>query len=355
MLRQIARLTRNVPSAGPRSLAVAVYADAGDVTVGAKESGTEGVACVDDAARALELYCDLWDATRLPWTHRWCEGLLDFILSMQDDDGRWVNFILDWDGTPNRTGRTSVPGGGFWQSRALLAVARASRSLPDERIATALSIGLPHIVGATEVASDVRALQALTALTLLDSGSADDRWDDLLTTWSDEIASCRIDGMLMNATAERGSPHLWGHIQEGVLAEIGARLGRSALIETACTSADRIFPGVIATGFDLPRTQPYDVSSAVFSLSRLAAVTGRAGYSQLAAEAREWFDGRNPARLSVYDRVSGRVADGLDGSRISPRSGAEANIVAAQALFAEATEMALMLPLADALPAGTVV
>jgi len=53
---------------------------------------------------------------------RWCEGLLDFILHMQEPDGRWVNFILDWDGTPNRTGRTSVAGGGFWQSRALVAL-----------------------------------------------------------------------------------------------------------------------------------------------------------------------------------------------------------------------------------------
>jgi hypothetical protein len=352
VLRQIARLTRNVPSAGPRSLAVAVYADAGDVTVGARESGTEGVACVDDAARALELYCDLWDATRLPWALRWCEGLLDFILSMQDADGRWVNFILDWDGTPNRTGRTSVAGGGFWQSRALLAVARASRSLTDERIRTALSIGLPHIVDATNVAPDVRALQALTALTLLEGGSRDDRWDDLLTAWSDEIVSCHIDGTLMNATAERGQPHLWGHIQEGVLAEIGARLGRSELIETACTSADRIFPGVIATSFDLSRTQPYDVSSAVFSLSRLAEVTGRAGYAQLAAEARRWFDGRNPARLPVYDRASGRVADGLDGAAVNAHSGAEANIVAAQALFSDATALALLLPLAEALPAS---
>jgi hypothetical protein len=351
VLRQIAGLTRNVPSAGPRSLAVAVYADAGDVTVGAKESGTEGVACVDDAARALDLYCDLWDATRIPWALRWCEGLLDFILSMQDPDGRWLNFILDWDGTPNRTGRTSVAGGGFWQSRALLAVARASRSLSDERIPTALSIGLPHIVDATDVPSDVRAIQALVALTLLENGSEDDRWDDLLTTWGDEIVSCHIDGTLMNATAERGLPHLWGHIQEGVLAEIGSRLGRSELIDTACTSADRVFRDVIAASFDLPRTQPYDVASAVFSLSRLAAVTGNAGYSLLAGEARAWFDGRNSAGQCVYDRISGRVADGLDGTTISSHSGAEANIVAAQALFSDATELARMLQPAEALPA----
>jgi hypothetical protein len=79
-------------------------------------------------------------------------------------------------------------------------------------------------------------------------------------------------------------------------------------------------------------------------------VTGRAAYSELASAAREWFDGRNPAALPVYDRASGRVADGLDGSVISTHSGAEANIVAAQALFTDATALALLLPLAEALP-----
>src|SRR5207302_347251 len=83
-LRQLARLGRSVPFAGGRALAVAVYADGLDEPIHAQEAGYEGVACVDDAARALELYCDLWDATRLPWALRWCEGLVDFVRAMQD-------------------------------------------------------------------------------------------------------------------------------------------------------------------------------------------------------------------------------------------------------------------------------
>ena len=53
VLRQLARLTRPVPAAGPGALAVAVYADGDDETIAARESGFEGVACVDDAARLL--------------------------------------------------------------------------------------------------------------------------------------------------------------------------------------------------------------------------------------------------------------------------------------------------------------
>jgi hypothetical protein len=350
VLRQIARLTRNVPSAGERALAVAVYADAVNVSVDAREAGYEGVACVDDAARALEVYCDIWDATRLPWVLRWCEGLLDFVLYMQEPDGRWVNFILDWNGAPNRTGRTSVAGGGFWQSRALAALARASRTLPDDRIQAALTLGLPHIMHATEVPSDVRALHAITALALID-GDPGGGWHAPLTSWCEEMITCRNGDVLMNAAAERGQPHLWGHIQEGVLADAGARLGRDDLVAAARRSADALFPALIARCFDLPHTQPYDVSSAVYTLTRLAAVTGRGDYALLAADARAWFDGRNPSGRAVYDREAGRVSDGLDGTTVSTHSGAESNIVAAQALLEDATSLALTLPVEAAEPA----
>lgn len=323
-----------------------------NVTVGAHEAGDEGVACVDDAARALEVYCDLWDATRLPWVLRRCQGLLDFILYMQEPDGRWVNFVYDWNGTPNRAGRTSVAGGGFWQSRALVALARASRSLGEERIRPAITIGLPHIVEATEVPSDVRALHVMTALALMDD-TGGFAWQDLLIAWCGEIIACRDGDVLMNAGAERGLPHLWGHIQEGVLADAGARLGRDDLIAVACRSADAVFREVIERSFDLPRTQPYDVASAVYGLTRLGAVTGRTDYLALAADARAWFDGRNPAARPVYDRAAGRVADGIDGATISTHSGAESNIVAAQALPDDATSLARALPVDMAAVAPT--
>ena len=351
MLRQIARLGRAVPGAGERALAIAVYADAADETVAAREAGNEGVACVDDAARALELYCDLWDRTRLPWARRWCEGLLDFILVMQDDDGRFVNFILDWDGTPNREGRTSVAGGAFWQARAVVALARASRSLDDERIDLALQRGWQHIIAAAEVPSDVRALHMTAAFTMLD-GTENAGLRQLLAAWSDELMACRRGGMLMNSAFERGRPHLWGHVQEGVLAGAGRLLDRPDLVDAARASAELVFAGVVKDGFDLPRTQPYDVASAVEVLSTLSEVTGVERYSTLAAAARSWFDGRNPAGQPVYDRSAGRVADGVDDRRVSTSSGAEANIVGAHVLLDDALTVARGLDSDEALPAG---
>ena len=216
-----------------------MYADRLDQPVRAEEAGYEGVACVDDAARALELYCALWSATRLPWTLRWCEGLLDFILAMQRPDGRWLNFILGWDGAPNRAGRTSVAGGAFWQARALLAVARASQVLDDERIDVALRKGVPHILSASEVPTDVRTLHIITAL-VVSTGTADYGLVAMLPAWGDELVTCRVNDVLMNSSEERGRPHLWGHIQEGVLADLGMRLSREDFVAVARRSAQLV-------------------------------------------------------------------------------------------------------------------
>jgi hypothetical protein len=350
VLRQIARLGRPVPGAGDRALAIAVYGGAGDQTVHASEAGYEGVACVDDAARALELYCALWQATRLPWTMRWCEGLLDFLLAMQGADGRWTNFILDWDGAANREGRTSVAGGAFWQARALLAMARASRVLTDTRIEPSLRSGMAYVTTCTGVPSDVRSLHVLAALALLEGGD-DAALLDLVDRWCAEIVGCHNGDTLMNSHAERGTPHLWGHVQEGALAEAGCRLGRDDLVAAACRSADRVFVDVTAHGFAVGRVLPYDVASAVYVLATVGRVTGREDYLALSATARGWFGGGNPSGQPVYDRRAGRVADGIDGAVLSGNSGAESNIVGAHALFEDVTVLARSLTVEAALPA----
>ncbi|MFI5313627.1 MAG: hypothetical protein ACHQ06_05680 [Candidatus Dormibacteria bacterium] len=350
MLRHLARLARRVPSMGPRAIAIAVYADVGHTPVAAQQAGFEGVACVDDAARALELYCRLYDATRLPWVHHWCAGLLDFLLGMQDDDGRWVNFILEWDGARNLEGRTSVAGGLFWQARASLALARARQSFDDDRIAAALVRGLPHLDG-DAVPPDVRVLHILTALRLRDCVEHP-RPGQLLSGWLDEVASCRIDGVLMNAPEERGRPHLWGHLQEGVLAEAGTLIGRDDLVDVARVSAELVFRDVVESGFAMERVLPYDVASCVDGLSRMALAIRDPEYDDLAQLARAWFDGRNPAGRPVYDRDAGRVGDGVDQGRVSAGSGAESNIVAAQALFDDTVTLALALAGSPPIPAG---
>jgi hypothetical protein len=338
VLRQIARLGRAVPSISPKAWAVAVYASATDDTVVAREAGFEGVACVDDAARALELYCELWRETNLPWARAWCEGLLDFVLAMQDDDGRWVNFIRNWEGAPNRVGRTSVPGGEFWQARAMLSLALALPVLDDSRIRVALERGLPHLVESS-APSDVRSLHILAGLAMSrDGGFGDLR--PVLSTWCDELLECSLGGVLMNSPMERGEPHLWAHFQESALAEASGYLDRPDLLSVAQRSADLLYVELITSGFSRVLTSPFDVATAYDAMVRLSRATLDRKYTLLAADASAWFNGRNPAGQAVYDRVKGRVADGIDSARLNDHSGAESNIVGAQTLFDEVKAMA---------------
>lgn len=331
MLRQLERLSRPVDGAGPRACAIAVYADATDRAFPAADLGYEGVACVDDAARALVLMLDVWEATRLAQVRAWAESLLDFVLYMQLEDGRFVNFIWDWGGRRNDRGPTSFPGGGFWHARGVRALAKAALVLGDERARNGVLRGLPVIREARDVPADVRSIHALMTVELLRSGRMPEMRPEL-ERWADEIARLR-HGDVLQDSPDSITPHLWGHVQEGVLAEAGALLGRSDLIEVARRGARAYLEPRIESGFDEPTVQPYGVASALYSVERLAVITGDERFADLTRKARAWFNGRNPARRPVYDRQDGRVHDGIDDGLLNEHSGAESNIAGAQALI----------------------
>lgn len=314
------------------ALAIAVYADAEDRLLVATDRGYEGVACVDDAARALVLFCDLWTATRLPLARSWARGLLQFVLDMEDREGRFVNFITDWSGTRNGHGPTSFAGGSFWHARAVRGLARAAIALGDERALLAARRGMTHLRGIPAPA-DVRAIHICAAVDLLRVGGAPEL-RTALEVWASELVACRRDDVLYD-NPDQSEPHLWAHIQEAALIDAGVLLARDDLIDVARRSVVRFIAPLIESGFDLPTMQPYGVACALAGVERLAAVAPDARLARLADQARAWFNERNPAGRAVYDRVAGRVHDGIDAGILNRHSGAESNIAAAEALFSE--------------------
>jgi hypothetical protein len=332
VLRQLAHLTRPLEGI-PGALAIAVYADASGGTIAAAERGYEGVACVDDAARALSVLSDLWTETRAPVVRAWVDGLLEFVLSMQDADGGFVNFVHDWSGARNEGGPTSIAGcGSFWQARGTHGLARAWLALGDVRAGLGTARGMEK-QRREPVAASIRAIHILTAVELLRAG----RMPELrvpLASWCEELVACRQGGVLFD-DPDQTEPHLWAHVQEAALAEAGAYLGRDDLVAVARESALRYIAPLIDGGFDLPTVQPDGVASALLGVGRLFAVTGEPRFAQLAERSRDWFYGRNPAGRDVYDRDAGRVSDGIDDGVLNDNSGAESNIAGAQALFGE--------------------
>lgn len=334
MLGQLWRLTRPVPAAGPDALTLAIY-EHPDGFPHAEESGFEGVACVDDAARLVTVLTEVWDETQLPWVRRWALGMWSFVQWMQEPDGRWLNFIHDWEGDKNRAGITSRPGDNFWMARAVIAAQRVAAVFGDAGAKDAFERGFACIAEA-EAPPDVRVLHMVAALAQGDFVH--------LERWADELLACRDGVLLMNSPYERWSPHLWAHIQEGVLAWTARVLDRPDYLDAAVASAEAVIVPAVESAFRHQRsTSPYDVASCIWSLDQLA-VTGDDRWNRLAADARAWFDGRNAAGRPVYDRARGRVGDGVDEDRISENSGAESNIVAAEVLMDEAVASAIAMP-----------
>ncbi len=333
MIRQLQRLTRPVPALGNGVLAIAVYSQpthAGMQHWAAAEQGFEGVACVDDAARAAILYAMLWERHRLPWARDAAMGLLAFVRAMQTAGGTFANFILDWDGRKNLATNTSRPGDGPWVARAMHALACGVSAFGDADCAESFEKGLPWLDRATPYL-DVRAVCVLASVEYWRATGADDVAARGLA-WATEIADAAQNNVLLN---EVGSAqiHLWGHLQEAALADAGMAFGRTDLVEAARRSAEAVLIPAVEQHFPGPRVLPFDVSCVVRGIDAVAAATRDSRYERMASLARAWFDGRNTASAPVYDRTAGLVFDGIDDGRVSQNSGAEANIEGALALL----------------------
>ncbi|HEX8968171.1 MAG TPA: hypothetical protein VF937_09840 [Chloroflexota bacterium] len=337
MLRQIERLTRKVGRAGSDARAIAVYAEPSAVepgdgltTRGARESGAEGVACVDDAARAVVLYCRLWRQSRLEQARAAAYGLLRFLAYMQEPDGRFSNFIFDWAGRRNRTGATSYPGGGPWQARATHALACAVGTFGETEWGQRFQLAAGWLDAPTPYL-DVRAVGVLSQLEYWQATGSSASAARAIS-WSAEIAAHSSGGRLLNATGVLPI-HLWGHLQERALANTGAALRRAELVDIARTSAESVLMPAVEGGFAFTRVLPFDVSCTTLGLAAVADATGEERYTAAAIRAREWFGGRNTAAQAVYDDERGLVFDGIDNGQVSRNSGAESNIEGALALL----------------------
>jgi hypothetical protein len=338
MLRQLGRLQRAVPAAGPEVFALAVYAEPlvadetrPSVNRPAQEQGFEGVACVDDAARAIVVYCLLWRRWRVASARVAAYRLLRFLAYMQTEDGRFVNFIFDWTGRRNCAGSSSYPGGPQWQARAVHALACAVVSFGEPEWDERFRRGLAWLDAATPYL-DVRAVGVLAVLEHW-RATGDRASAERALAWCSEIASHADHDRLPDAVGV-ASIHLWGHLQEAALADTGRELVKPDLIERARASAEMLLLPVVEGAFDLPRVLPFDVSCAVAGLAAVGVATGDRRYTAAATLGRLWFLGRNNARQTVYDGRLGLVYDGIDAGRVSRNSGAESNIEGALALYA---------------------
>jgi hypothetical protein len=285
---------------------------------------------VDDAARAVVLYCKLWRRSRLEEHRMSAYGLLRFLAYMQEPDGRFSNFIFDWVGHRNRSGSTSRPGDGPWQARATHALACAVNTFGELEWDARFKLAVSWLDPPTPYL-DLRSVGVLAALEHWQATGSSESASRAIT-WSAEIAAHSCDGRLLNAAGVLPI-HLWGHMQERALAATGVAFGRQELVETARRSAESLLMPAVERSFPFEHALPFDVSCAILNLDTVADATREQRYAAAAMQGRDWFSGRNTARQTVYDARRGLVFDGIDNGQVSENSGAESNIEAALALL----------------------
>ncbi len=372
--RHLEHLTERIYLGDRKVSIVHIYANFPDYEwVDAKESGPEGIACVDDAARAAVLYLRDFELNGRVESLTHARGLLDFVLAMQAPDGEFWNFIHA-DHSINRDGRTSVKSFGWWAARGLWAFGAGYRLLRDRDTAYAAKLGdavkrsLPH----------VRALFRDYGKTELDSGYVMPKW--LLYGSGADATSELILGLI---EFYRASPspelremivrlgegvmamqdgdiatfphglhrswgtlwHLWGNSQTQALATAGLVLADSALVNSARREAEGFYTRLLTGGLlrEMDLADPggrkefdqiaYGIRPMAVGLLRLYDATRNEDFLRMAGLTASWFFQNNPPGVVMYDSSTGRCYDGIRSrTEINRNSGAESTIEALMAL-----------------------
>jgi len=362
-----------------------------DVVIGGKEMGiihiyseypdyawvdahNEGIACVDDVARAAVVYLRHFEITGDTTSLKRARKLLDFCLYMQAEDGQFYNFIYA-DHSINREGETSFKSFGWWAARGVWALGEGYRIHQEldpeyaETLKRHLEKTYTHIDTLLTHYPEVEDFDGFKAPKWLLYNSAADATSELMLGLA---AFARVSGdpkvkdylktfamglMEMQSGDKDTFPyglflswknvwHGWGNSQTQALAQASKVIQDKEIQQAAVREASSFYPHWMERGFprelefvfeDTIRAKKvtqfdqiaYAVRPAVVGSLMLYELTQEDGFAELAGELATWFFGNNPANQQMYDPETGRCFDGiLSESEINRNSGAESTIEA---------------------------
>ena len=377
VLRHVDHLFAEAVVAGETVGVLNIYSRAPDFRFAIEPN--EGYACVDDVARAMVL---LAASPRLePARLRQLDLMTRFVVRMQADNGYFHNFI--WaDGRINREYRTSLAELNWWSLRALWGLEAALGRLPAgsptagraraaaDRLVANLKRDLP-----TD-RPDLVEVDGMSVPTWLPFGSGADAGSTAVLGLLAHHRRTQDPGtralverlgkgmMRMQAGDARTFPHGahlswrnqwhgWGNAQAYALLRAGAAFGRRDFTASALREIDGFYPYLLNRGmlasFSLRKAGgrieavdvksypqiAYGLSPMVLAATEAHRLTGNPRYRDTSRRLASWFSGGNDARRAMYDPVTGRVLDGINGPlSVNPDSGAESTIEGLLALRA---------------------
>uniref|UniRef100_A0A7C1J9J7 Carbohydrate-binding domain-containing protein n=1 Tax=Caldilinea aerophila TaxID=133453 RepID=A0A7C1J9J7_9CHLR len=372
-LAHLQHLTELVKWNGEPVALVHIYSEAPNY--GWVDASGEGIACVDDVARAALVYLLYYQRTGDAEALELARAALNFVLFMQAEDGEYYNFVLDRDGTINREGPTSFKSWSWWAARAQWALASAIPVFQTLDPDYAARLEAAYLRGEAALAdtigpvgaynqlhdvsvpawligngSDLSALAVIGLATYYET-NPNSRTRHLMTNLANGIVNYRLGdsrrypfGAFPSTTTSTALWHAWGSHQVHALALAGRLLGRQDWIQSARAAADGFYVRLLATDFlnemaPLPMRRgqiAYGVEVMTAGFWELFQATGDESYLRYAGLSNAWFFGNNMAGIAMYDPETGRTFDGIDGPtpfRVNRNAGAESTIEALLALL----------------------
>lgn len=346
---------------------IAIYADA--PTYKPVVAGGEGITCVDDVGRFLEVLerCIL-EKGQIELVPMAAE-MTEFLLYMARPDGLWYNFLLA-NGSINTEHQNSYASFGWWAVRGLRGLAAADNIFDGrkdyrqlvKRIETAIHTADNHIDAVLARYPQYTESEVGKQATWLLNGAADQTSELLLvltrlhqTGDFDYYIEIRQFALALQASQLQETGHKldgmyycwqnvwhgWGNNQAYALAKAYQITREETTLISVRRWADTFVPYLIGQQFprritlnndltfatELYPQIAYGINSTYQGLRELATITGEKKYLTTADQVFDWFNGNNTENTPLYDPATGRCYDGINGAGdINFNSGAESTI-----------------------------
>ena len=341
----------------------------------------EGIACVDDVARAAIFYIRYYTRTGDKTYLEKSIELSEFLLYMQAENGYFYNFVLE-DYKINKTYQRSVPIGNWWTWRALWAlselypVVNGEDKVLAERIWKSIKKTIDVVVEDFNIDKEYRIVEGFKIPKWLPSNGGSDQGAtlvlglknfykyeenqevlDLIERLCDGISEMQAGDSLQFPYGAylswENNWHAWGCVQSSVLLNVYPLIKKDLYLNGSLLEIN-YFYGYLqrekyANEFKLAKQGDkilklnyvrapqiaYGIRPMVYACLEAFRVTGQSPYAEQAGEIATWFFGDNFAHKVMYNPQTGICYDGInDDGTINLNSGAESTIEAQLALLA---------------------
>lgn len=335
----------------------------------------EGIACIDDAARAAVFYMKYYSIKKDSVLLYKIKNLLNFNIYMQAENGFFYNFIWK-DLSINKNFKTSVAEPNWWSWRAIWALSEGALFFKNKdqeyykKLLASTDKGIKASLQWFTKEKNYKEYGGYKLPGWFPYETASDQSSVIVKgllnyyqiTPSNEVKQAITNfcnGLLEMQFGDKTTPpynaffswqntwHAWGNSQSDALLDAGIILKEQKYVDAAKKEIRNFYPFLLKNSYynSLTFTKKndksiisdsskfsqiaYGIRPMVFAALKTYEITNEKVYLDIAVQSAMWFFGKNSSNKNMYDINTGVVFDGINDSKtINKNSGAESTIEA---------------------------